>query len=403
MRDGEASPVTHRSLLERIEAAPPTDVIAVVEDELTGLVGAHGVSFLIADYLGRAVVRFSRLTWSVPDGREPVVEHSEVIPLPGTVYQRVIQSQRPDVVDADPGAVLVVPVTVNGDALGALEMRLSARPDEKVLLAVEAVAHALGYIVVVNRRYTDLFERGQRTEPLSLAAEIQRRLLPSAFTHQTRQFTVAGWLEPAATVGGDTFDYAVDHGMLHVSITDAVGNDVNAALLATVLVGSLRNGRRYGLTLADQTRLANDALAEHSSVGEFVTGQVLRVDLDTGLTTVVNAGHLFPLLLRGGRVREVELEIDLPFGLYPGREFRLQRLELRPGDRLLLVTDGVLDRNSMHREVPSALADSDGMHARELVHTMGDLVLGVTGGKLRDDATVLCLDWTGGNAPVSRP
>ena len=169
-----------------------------------------------------------------------------------------------------------------------------------MLLAVEAVAHALGYIVVVNRRYTDLFERGQRTEPLSLAAEIQRRLLPSAFTHETRQFTVAGWLEPAATVGGDTFDYAVDHGMLHVSITDAVGNDVNAALLATVLVGSLRNGRRQGMTLADQTRLANDALAEHSPVGEFVTGQVLRVDLDTGLTTLVNAGHLFPLLLRDG-------------------------------------------------------------------------------------------------------
>ena len=59
MRDGEASPVTHRSLLERIEAAPPTDVIAVVEDELTGLVGAHGVSFLIADYLGRADRRIS--------------------------------------------------------------------------------------------------------------------------------------------------------------------------------------------------------------------------------------------------------------------------------------------------------------------------------------------------------
>ena len=182
------------------------------------------------------------------------------------------------------------------------------------------MAHALAYIVVVNRRYTDLFERGQRTAPLSLAAEIQRRLLPSSFTHEARQFTVAGWLEPATTVGGDTFDYAVDHGMLHVSITDAVGNDVNAALLATVLVGSLRNGRRQGMTLADQTRFANDALAAHSPVGEFVTGQVLRVDLDTGATTLVNAGHLFPLLLRDGEVRELQLEIDLPFGLYPGRD-----------------------------------------------------------------------------------
>jgi serine phosphatase RsbU (regulator of sigma subunit) len=397
MRDVEAPRVARRSLLERVEAAPPTDVIAVVEDELVAAVGAQAVSFLIADYLGRAVVRFDRRTWSVPDGRDPVVEHSETIPLPGTVYQRVMQTQQADVRQLERGVELVVPVTVNGDALGALEMRLAERPDERVLLAVEAVAHALGYIVVVNRRYTDLFERGQRTAPLSLAAEIQRRLLPTSFTHQTPLFTVAGWLEPANTVGGDTFDYALDHGMLHVSITDAVGNDVNAALLATVLVGSLRNGRRQGMTLAEQTRFANDALAKHSALGEFVTGQVMRVDLTSGVATVVNAGHLFPLLLRDGGVRELQLEIDLPFGLYPGREFRLQRLELEPGDRLLLVTDGVLDRNSVHHEVPEVLARSSGQHARELVHELGDLVLEVTEGKLRDDATLLCLDWAGPN------
>jgi hypothetical protein len=93
--------VSRRSLLERIEAAPPTDVIAVIEDELVAAVGAHGVSFLIADYLGRAVVRFDRWTWSVPDGREPVVEHSETVPLPGTVYERVMQTQRVDMRDTD--------------------------------------------------------------------------------------------------------------------------------------------------------------------------------------------------------------------------------------------------------------------------------------------------------------
>jgi len=371
------------------------DVIGVVEDELATTVGAHAVSFLIADYLGRAVVRLDRWTWSIADGQGPVIAHSETIPLAGTVYDRVMQSQQPEMGELDAGVRLVVPVTVNGDALGALEMRLPAPPDARALLAVDAVAHALGYIVVVNRRYTDLFELGQRTTPLSLAAEIQRRLLPGAFTHEARQFTVAGWLEPAATIGGDTFDYALDHGMLHVSITDAVGNDVNAALLATVLVGSLRNGRRQGMALAEQARLANDALAGHSPVGDFVTGQLLRVDLSSGLVTLVNAGHVCPLLMRDGKVRELQLEIDLPFGLYPGREFRLQRLELEPGDRLLLVTDGVLDRNSAHHEVPEVLANSGGTHARVLVHELGDLVLRVTGGKLRDDATVLCLDWIG--------
>jgi hypothetical protein len=111
-------------------------------------------------------------------------------------------------------------------------------------------------------------------------------------------------------VGGDTFDYALDEDAPQVSITDAAGHDVAAALLATLLVGSLRNGRRRGLDLGEQTRNANDALAAHSSVGQFVTGQLMRIDLDTATAKIVNAGHPFPLRLRDGRVEEIELDID---------------------------------------------------------------------------------------------
>src|SRR5215203_1207 len=92
----------------------------------------------------------------------------------------------------------------------------------------------------------------------SLPAEIQRRLLPASYTCEAGQFTLAGWLEPASSVGGDTFDYTLDRDSLQVSITDAVGHQVSAALLATLLVGSLRNGRRKGLPLEEQARYAND-------------------------------------------------------------------------------------------------------------------------------------------------
>src|SRR3954468_8453723 len=108
------------------------------------------------------------------------------------------------------------------------------------------------------------------------------------------------------TVGGDTFDYALDEDALQVSITDAAGHDVAAALLATLLVGSLRNGRRRGLDLGEQAGNANAALVAHSSVGQFVTGQLLRIDLDTSTAKIVNAGHPFPLRLRDGRVEEIE-------------------------------------------------------------------------------------------------
>lgn len=384
-----------RSLLGRIDDAAPVDAIEVAEQELVDVTGARDVSLLICDYSGRAVVRFDRSSWARAGVRRHGDDVAETVPLPGTAYERVLRTQRVDVAQDAGGALVRAPVTVRGDAIGVLELRLPDLPTPDVLTEVAEVAHAFGYVVVANRRYTDLFEWGSRTAAFTLAAEIQRRLLPGAFSCDAHEFSLAGWLEPANTVGGDTFDYALDRDTLHLSITDAVGNDVNAALLATVLVGSLRNGRRRGLGLPEQVAAANDALAEHSAVGEFVTGQAIRVDLDTGVATLVNAGHPFPILLRDGRVTEVELHIDLPFGVYAGTRFALQHIALEPGDRILFVTDGVLDRNSEHVDVPAVLARTMGRHPREVVRDLSDAVVAATGGELKDDSTVLCLDWRG--------
>jgi serine phosphatase RsbU (regulator of sigma subunit) len=378
-------------LLDRIDAAAPVEAMEVAEAELAARVGARAVSLLVADYSGRAIVRLDTSTWGVRTGQPRVVELAETIDLAGTVYERVLRTQQPHV----DGTRLTTPVTVRGDAIGVLELDLPEPPDHQVLAEVGTVALALGYVVVANRRYTDLFEWGQRTTPFSLAAEIQRRLLPGALSCEAEQFSMAGWLEPADTVGGDTFDYALDRNTLHLSITDAVGNDVNAATLATVLVSGLRNGRRRRLSLDEQVRTANDALARHSPVGQFVTGQVIRIDLLTGDAVMVNAGHPFPLRLRDGRVEEIELEIDIPFGLYEGRAFRLQKLALAPGDRVLFLTDGVLDRNSDQVDAPAALDATAALHPREVVHVLSDAVVAATGGELKDDSTVLCLDWHG--------
>ena len=119
--------------------------------------------------------------------------------------------------------------------------------------------------------------------PLSLAAEIQHRLLPGAFTCEAGQFTLAAWLQPAGEIGGDTFDFSLDRDTLHLSMTDAMGHTMEAALLATVLVGGLRNARRRGVDLAEQARLANDALADQAGDEQFVTGLVVRIDLDSGV------------------------------------------------------------------------------------------------------------------------
>ena len=396
MRDQRLARTDLRALLESVEAAAPTEAIEVVTHELAAMVGARAVSFLIADFSGRAVVRFGRAEPGTDAAGLHRARSRETLQLADTVYERVLRTQQVDVRATAEGAQLILPVTDRGDAIGVLDLILPQYPDAQVVADVAAAAHALAYVVVANRRHTDLFEWGQRTTPFSLAAEIQRRLLPSSYTCEAGQFTISGWIEPASAVGGDTFDYALGEDALQVSITDAAGHDVAAALLATLLVGSLRNGRRRGLDLGEQARNANDALVAHSPAGQFVTGQLMRIDLHTSSATIINAGHPFPLRLREGRVEEIELAIDIPFGIRAGRSFRVQTFPIAPGDRLVFVTDGMLERNAAEVDVSDALRRSSDLHPREVVHTLGAAVMRATGGQLRDDATVVCLDWYGG-------
>lgn len=396
MTRAERPRVDLRGLLDRVEAASPVEAVDVMADELAVMLGASDVGFLIIDLSGRAVARFGGSAANAARERERGAGHAPTVDLAGTVYERVLRSQRAELAAVGAGTRLIVPVTDRGDAMGVIELSLPWRPDEREVAEIAAAGRALAYVVVACRRHTDMFEWAQRSTPFSLAAEIQRRLLPSSFTCEAGQFTVAGWLEPANAVGGDTFDYALDRDTLHVSITDAVGHEVNAAMLATVLVGGLRNGRRRDMSLLEQARFANDALVRHSPVGEFVTGQLVRVDLVSGAMTLVNAGHPLPYRVRGGIVEEIELDIDMPFGLRAGRTFGAQRVPLQPGDRILLVTDGILERGAARLDMPALLSETAGRHPREVVYTLGEAVLRATGGNLRDDATVVCLDWHGG-------
>lgn len=385
-----------RTLLERVEAASPVDAIDVAAEELASMLGARQVVLLIADYSGRVLVRLGR-TPDTTGGRTQGTENAESVNLAGTVYEEVLRTQQVAVRELAEGTRVTAPVTVRGDVIGAMDLVLTTPPTAKQITEIAGIGHLLGHVVVVNRRYTDLFEWGQRTTAFSLSAEIQRRLLPPAFTCEAEQFTFAGWLEPASTVGGDTFDYALDRTTLHLSITDATGHDVEAAMLATVLVGALRNARRAGMDLRSQVENANAELAAHSSAGRFVTGQVVRIDLERETAVVVNAGHPNPFRLRQGRVEEIELAIDLPFGLEPGRAFQVQPLALEPGDRIVFVTDGMLERHAADLDFHTTLRNTAHLHPREVVHALGEAVLRITGGNLRDDATVFCVDWYGGS------
>jgi serine phosphatase RsbU (regulator of sigma subunit) len=92
----------------------------------------------------------------------------------------------------------------------------------------------------------------------------------------------------------------------------------------------------------------------------------------------------------------VPLQADLPFGAFPEVRYRVQPLPLEPGDRLIFLTDGMLERNAASAEIPQLVTAGAAMHPREAVQHLVQAVLEATNGELNDDATVMCLDWHGG-------
>ena len=377
--------------------ADPASVADVVV-KIAGEIGASDVVLYLVDFAQETLEPLpTRATHAD-------LPHSEEVAT--TMAGRAFTTQSPAIAERPEGARVWVPITEASDRTGVLAVTLPEASDDLVAACAELGEFA-GYLIATQARFTDLYNLHRRRRSLALPASMQWDLLPPLVL-RTDRIQVAGLLEPAYDVGGDCFDYALNDTQFDLGIFDPVGHGVASALIAALCVGCYRHDRRESNTLEQMHAHLDTAMAAEFSDYAFTTGELARLDLDTGVMTWTNAGHPPPQLLRGGTViKELECPPTPPWGLGelarrpPPTVVATEALE--PGDSVLFYTDGVIEAHAPGEEQfgVERLADLLGQHGayelepEEIIRRLVRAVLDHKQGDLADDATLLLVQWNG--------
>ncbi|MFI0356040.1 PP2C family protein-serine/threonine phosphatase [Actinomadura sp. 9N407] len=355
--------------------------------------GAGTARLLLADYNLRVLLP--------ADPAKPGDRERESLKVHGSAAGRAFASLAP-VLDSGPERMLYVPVTARGERLGVLAVALSGPSSEADHADLVELGPITGEALAVAWNHTDRYERARRHRRLSLAAELQWQLLPGQGCAGA-EFSLAGHLEPAYAIGGDGYDWSTERDHLALAVVNGAGTGIQAALLTSLTLGALRNARRSGADLSEQVSLAGDTVYGRYGGKEFTETLVLRIELAGGLVSVIDAGSPRILRMRGSQVAPIELERQLPPGMFADTEYRPQHFRLRPGDRLVIISDGVFaDDDADPFPVEKAVRRTRLLPAPEVpTSILAALVDHRHGRDLTDDAVVVCLDWKGSPAEAA--
>jgi serine phosphatase RsbU (regulator of sigma subunit) len=382
-----------RSLLRASHHLPADQLGSVVAEHARLLGAREGVVYLV-DY-GQLVLV------PVPGEGVPL---RDALPVEGSTgggaFRRVEPLRSPA---PDGGTQWWLPLLDGAERVGVLELLFDEDPPTGREEKVRAFAALVAELSVTRDQYSDVFARLRRRRPLSLAAEIQWELLPP-LTFGTEHVVITGMLEPAYEIGGDTFDYAVNGATAELLVLDAVGHGLPAALLAGAAVGAYRHARREGGSLPDASAAMDAVIAENFRESRFATAVLARLDLPTGRLSWVTAGHPAPLVIRNGTLVQLPAcPSSLPLGLQQGPAVECA-IQLRPGDRVLLYTDGIVEARSPdgHFFGEERLADfvvtaeAAGDPPPETLRRLVRSVMDHQAGRLQDDASIVLVEWRTG-------
>lgn len=233
-----------------------------------------------------------------------------------------------------------------GNVLGAIQLdsldhRNRFRPEDLDLLA--SVAGQAGIAVDNARLHDEVVQARVLERDMELASQVQKSYLPQR-APQSDSYQFTDFYQPAEKVGGDYFDYvSLPDGRIAVVLADVVGHGMAAALQTAQLSAALQLSLVTNDCPAKAIRSLNRTLSDGSLPDRFITFCMLVLYPDSPKITIVNAGHMPPLLIRGDE-SPVELGADViavPLLILDSFEYEAVDVMLEDGDRVLMYTDGV--------------------------------------------------------------
>ena len=330
--------------------------------------------------------------------------------VPGTIIQHVISDHRSVLLrqsnqgtesDADTvGNRMGAPLLYHGSHYGVVYVEsktIGFRQEDVDLL--QTIATQVGLAIHAARVQTQLARREKLERDLRVARQIQRSLLPASVP-KIVGLDFAVHYEPAYQIGGDFYDFIWhDPSHLAVAVGDVAGKAISAALYMARLTSELRSRAAIAKTPARLLRRVNQEIAGLGDDGMFATLVYCIYDLDARSLVFTNAGHCVPLLRRGDRVFPLQAERahTPPLGVTADLEAGEARVQLLPGDMLIMVSDGILEARDakgdeyglarLSSRVKSAKGSADDI----VKAILADIDTHAAGGSQGDDMTIVAM------------
>jgi len=257
-------------------------------------------------------------------------------------------------------SMMCVPLIGHDDtSLGVIQIDTRDLPqrfsrDDLDMLA--SVSSQVSLAVANATLHEELQRQRDQERDLKFATQVQLGFLPNQ-RPKLPEYQFADYYEAAQQVGGDYFDYVtLSDGRVAVALGDVAGKGVPAALLSARLYSSARFHLLTKPTAGEALTGLNSELASSGLGYRFITFVVAIIDAKSNTATIANAGHWPPLLRHcGGDVSDLATETSgAPLGVLPDQSFRETTVPLRPGEALLLFTDGITEAMNSEDEIYGA-------------------------------------------------